>query len=523
MSALQGNLADMLGLPRQSWRAWKEVSLLSGLVMELSWIAPWLHVMLKGEGVASQLAIVNGLALVGLMSFVLVRVTSAFVLKRIASLYVSFGFLVIILPGILTRILFPVEELGYFAVLSRVVDAMSSAENLIPSEFIVILSIVFVWLRAIRWASADALPSEVIGRFKLGFAMLILYTFIFAWPGQGELGSFVYIFFFSGWMSLASARLARAEIHPAAGRDFFSLNWLFIVLAGLLLGALIMAILGFGLNAQFALVQQIFLSLWLSLWGLIILLLSPFIIAIAWIFEYVLDRLNQSRLAGFLQSNVADTTEENVEEFTSATPPPFLQALIDWLNSLQIADWLTAMRPYLLWGIIATLLLLGLYYAGRRTSFWKAVADDIHLDMETELGDEWWRSLNLVWRNRLRDLRNSLARFADPKVGRKLLAAARIRRVYSFLMNLSAELGQPRREAQTPLEYIPALMKVFPHHAKDVNVISKAYMRVRYGELDETPTDVIEVDRAWLQVLMEGERIKKKRRKKKTEEKMAES
>jgi hypothetical protein len=522
MSALQGSLAELLGLPNQSWKAWKEVSLLSAFLMELSWIAPWLHVFLKEQG-ASQLAVIQGLALVGLMSFVLMRATSAFSLNRTARLLGSFGLLVVVFPGVLSRILFPLEKLGYFSALSRTVGAISSAETLFPSEFLVILSIIFVWLRAIRWASSDALPSEVLGRFKLGFLIHILYVFIFTWSGRGDLGAFTIVFFFTGWMALGSARLARAAIHPAAGRDFFSLNWLLIFLAGLVIVASILALFGIGLHAQFALVQQIFLSIWLSLWGLIILLLSPFIIAIAWVFEYVLGRLNQTALASFLQSNQADTTEETVEELTSASPPPFLQSLIDWLNSLQITEWVMAMRPLLLWGIIGAMVLIGLYYAGRRTNFWKAVSDDVHLDIEIEEGDEWWRSLAASWRRRLFDLRNSLARFADPNIGRKLLAAARIRRVYSFLMDLSADLGQARREAQTPLEYIPALNHLFPHHAKDVEIISQAYMRVRYGELDETPFDVIEVDRAWLQLRQEGEHIKRKRKKEKLEAKKAES
>ena len=490
--------------------------------MELSWIAPWLHGIVS-EQEASQIAVVYGLALVGLASFAFIRITSAFSMNRSARLVGSLVVLIIFLPGVLSRILFPFEAMGFFTALSRTAGAIRSEESLIPGEFLVFLGIIFVWLRAIRWAAADALPSEVLGRFKLGFIMLTLFVFIFTWTGRGEIGAFTIFFFLSAWTALGSARLARAEIQPAAGKDFFSLHWLLIFLLGMLIGASILALMGFGINAQFDMIQELFLSIWLSLWGLIILLLSPLIIAIAWVFQYLLSRINQTALAEILQSQQAETSEEAFEELSSTAPPPFLQSLIDWLNSLQIAEWISALRPVLLWGILAGMVLIGLVYAGRRTNFWKAVSDDVHLEIDTEEGDEWWRSLAANLRKRFVELRNSLARFADPSVGRKLLAAARIRRVYSFLMDLSGELGRPRREAQTPQEYIPTLHKLFPHHTKDVDVISKAYMRVRYGELDETPIDVIQVDRAWLQLRQEGEHIKKKRKKKKLEEKKAES
>ena len=517
MSALQGNLLEMLGIRRQSWRAWKEVSLLSAFFMELSWIAPWLHALLQGEEIAPQMTLAKHLALFGLLSFLFIRISAALALKRRTRLLAVLGLLVVLLPRSMALILYPTEQTTYWTVFSRFAAAMRLGDSLLPNEFLAALALVFVWLRAIRWAAADGMPSEMIGRFKLGFLILLVYVFVFVWGEQADLNIFVYTFFFFAWMAMGGARLARTEAQPAAGGAFFTPKWLLAVFIGLLLTALALAALGLGINSQFALVQQAALSLWLMLWGLIILLLSPFIFTISWIFEYLLGRIDRSAWSSLLQGSDSNSAEESIEEFVSTAPPAFLQSLIDWLNSFNISGLLELLRSLFMWGLFGLLLFLGLYYAGRRIGFWKAISDDMHFEIQREESDDWWRSLTDAWRRRLEELRRSLARLADPRLGRRLLAAARIRRVYTYLMDLSAELGKARQEAQTPLEFIPSLSAVFPHHTADVETISKAYMHVRYGELDETPSDVIEVDRAWLQLRLEGEHIKKKRKKKRRE------
>lgn len=516
MSALQGNLLEMLGIRKQSWRSWKEVSLLSALFMELSWIAPWLRALLQGEEIASQMALTAQLALLGVLSFLFIRISAALALKRTTRLLTLLGILIVLLPGSMALMLYPTEQVSVWTVFSRFATAMRFGDSLLPNEFLAALAIVFVWLRAIRWAAADGLPSEMIGRFKSGFLILLVYVVVFVRLEQTGLGIFIYSFFFFAWMAMGAARLARTEAQPAAGEDFFTPKWLLAVFAGLLFTALALAALGLGINSQFALVQQAALTVWLLLWGLIILLLSPFIIAISWIFEYLLGRVDRSA-GSSLQTNTGTSIEEISEVLKSLAPPAFLQSLIDWLNSLNMGGLFALVRGLIMWGVFGLVLFLGLYYAGRRIGFWKAISDDMQLDMQREESDDWWRSLTDAWRRRLDELRRSLARFADPRLGRRLLAAARIRRVYTYLMDLSAELGKARLEAQTPLEFIPTLSTVFPHHTADVETISKAYMRVRYGELDETPSDVIEVDRAWLQLRLEGEHIKKNRKKKRQE------
>jgi hypothetical protein len=91
----------------------------------------------------------------------------------------------------------------------------------------------------------------------------------------------------------------------------------------------------------------------------------------------------------------------------------------------------------------------------------------------------------------------------------RLLAAAHIRRIYSHLMDLCEELKRPRPAGKTPLEFLPDLGEVFGQHSADLELITLAYVRVRYGEYPESQAEVIAVEQAWERLAEEGDRLKK--------------
>jgi hypothetical protein len=92
---------------------------------------------------------------------------------------------------------------------------------------------------------------------------------------------------------------------------------------------------------------------------------------------------------------------------------------------------------------------------------------------------------------------------------RRLWAAARIRRIYTRLMDLTTKLGHPRSPSQTPLEFLPDMEELFPTLSGDLALITRAYIKVRYGELPELAQDVELVVSAWERVKAEG-KIKSK-------------
>jgi hypothetical protein len=88
---------------------------------------------------------------------------------------------------------------------------------------------------------------------------------------------------------------------------------------------------------------------------------------------------------------------------------------------------------------------------------------------------------------------------------RRRLAAARIRRIYAALLVLSEKLGRPRPAGRTPLEYLPQLQELFADYAGELEKITGAYMRVRYGETPESFQEVQEIESAWRSIQAEGQ------------------
>jgi hypothetical protein len=104
-----------------------------------------------------------------------------------------------------------------------------------------------------------------------------------------------------------------------------------------------------------------------------------------------------------------------------------------------------------------------------------------------------------------RMVRQALQDAWDDFIGRfrpvqRQLAAARIRRIYQELMDLSDQHNTPRPVSLTPLEFLPEMADVFPSSGEDLALITQAYLRVRYGEYPEDREEVDAVEAAWSRV-----------------------
>jgi hypothetical protein len=93
--------------------------------------------------------------------------------------------------------------------------------------------------------------------------------------------------------------------------------------------------------------------------------------------------------------------------------------------------------------------------------------------------------------------------------GRKLLHALRIRHIYARLMALCADLGHARVASQTPLEFLPTLHRLFPTHRADTGAITRAYVRVRYGELPQADENLAVLRESWAKIRDYGDSLKR--------------
>ncbi|HSH05883.1 MAG TPA: DUF4129 domain-containing protein [Anaerolineae bacterium] len=76
-------------------------------------------------------------------------------------------------------------------------------------------------------------------------------------------------------------------------------------------------------------------------------------------------------------------------------------------------------------------------------------------------------------------------------------AAASIRRIYAQMTQMATDYGYPRPATTTPLEYLSLLSQAWPDHQVETNLITQAFIRIRYGEIPETEAELAEIRSAW--------------------------
>jgi hypothetical protein len=78
-----------------------------------------------------------------------------------------------------------------------------------------------------------------------------------------------------------------------------------------------------------------------------------------------------------------------------------------------------------------------------------------------------------------------------------MLAATVIRRVYAQFLEWAEEIGRPRKSWETPFEFQRQISMMFPEERDQIELITKAYTQVRYGEFPEEEEIISKVKGAW--------------------------
>src|SRR5205814_8991994 len=132
-------------------------------------------------------------------------------------------------------------------------------------------------------------------------------------------------------------------------------------------------------------------------------------------------------------------------------------------------------------------LLLGLAFSMNRLR--KPTRTDDHESRENVPGSIDW--------NPLRRLRDWLRR---PRIGLDEGGIASIRRIYANMARLAAQRGFPRRDAETPYEFVRELRAAFPDVEFEERTITEAYVRVHYGEHEPSAAEIEQVQDAWVRI-----------------------
>lgn len=464
-------------------RYWRELAILALMVMELSWIVPWYRSLTPATYSLSIWRVFLVLFAFMLSAHIATRIMNYLDLKINIRRGVTFGLIVLCSYIGLKLLLFEAESLPLSELLNRPFRAFSDLRGLIPDEFLVILVVLFVFWRGISLATKFVDPMSVRGNFYLGLGMYTAYIFINTLVTGETPGAMLYMFFVAALIALGSARIYTITQLRGGTENPFDLRWF--------LGIFITTLLIVGLAGYFAWLfsdrTSIILgisSIALGVFGIILLLLvSPFI--------FLLDRLSTAipDPSGAFQ-NMIDSLEELRDTLNG-----FANNLLNMLDAPILLSWMQLLKPILLWGFVFAVL-FAILFSISRWLFQERRSVEDELESILESGDVLGMVRRAI-RKRLDELGQSLRGRTNLRAGQRWLAAAKIRRIYARLMELSSELGENRPPAFTPLEFLPTLERLLPEGADEMGVITDAYLRVRYGELPETVQEVSQVEGAW--------------------------
>lgn len=460
--------------------------------MELSWVVPWYRSLTPATYAVSPMRAFLVLASLFLSVHMVVRLMNFLRLRLDLRRWVLLIlFVACVLVGLKT-LLYPNESVWFGELLSRPLRSFNDYAVVIPDEFVVTLVVLLTCWRGMSLAQEFIEPLTVLRNFQMGILLFIAYIFILTNVTGETPGLFLYIFLFAALIAMGAARIGVLSTLRGGGGSPFDRRWS----AGMLMATLCvvgLAALAARLASEGGLLEQI----GAATLGIIILFAVVVISPAIFFLPVLIQRF--PGLSGRLVEFVDNLREIRANLFGIA------QNLFGLLDRTGFLDFVPALKPVLLWSVILGVGFVILLQISRWLSKDRQGRSE---ERESLLGrGDLLRLIQEALRNQLRKASEGLMGAVRLRHSQRLLAAARIRRIYSQLMDLSAELDTPRPSAKTPLEFLPDMSRLFPAYEDNLADITQAYLRVRYGELPETLQEVQEVERAWARIAAAGQEL----------------
>ncbi len=469
-------------MKRVEFNPWRELAALAVLVMEVAWVTVWLRLLMRPS---AQVGLGRTLALLlafSLTTYAWAHVGALFSLRR----NLLRGGLLALLPGGVLAgwawlIAHRPDEAGLEALVTQPLRSFADLHDVIPPQVVVLFAVLALWWLSTRLAGVRVGPMIVGRRFRFGVGFFALWAALTLGRMDTEgLGLFA-LFVGAALVAMAAARVAVISLMRGGRRSPFTRRWLGSLFGAV--GGLVLVAGGLAVALAGPLTRWTGVLLARTVQGLAVLVSSPFLALLIAIAPW-LEGLREMFM-------------------TTAPPQPTVTPMPDAAEQLrQQMEQMAAQSPAVApnWGLIKGLLLLmgvvlvvalvlrgaGAVGAGRTEAAEEGLED-------VERGGLWRRV-----RRALQGGAGGGGRRLGAAARRR--AAARIRRIYADLLALGARIGHPRPPEATPLEYIPLLAQGMPGEEPALQEITRAYLRVRYGELPETAAEIRAVERAWASV-----------------------
>jgi hypothetical protein len=487
------DMLEAIELPRQ--RPWREIGAGCLLVLEVAWLIPWYAWLAPSAQEVPKWQILALLLLVAILTAYLRRAGRWFGLAAPQRrLLLLLALLLAVVTGLQTLSYRDMQLDGFDALRSA---AASLRGPLIPppESLVTMLVILYAWWRGLIISGMGVLDSVKIGlRFRLGVLYCMGFAIFIRDDRTSWLVDILPFYFASAMLAMAFARADGLSQVRGAGRPPFSLAWLgaLLALAGMIaglgrLGDLVLH----SPAAQFGgRIVQGLLRLLLDVILLAVLAAQPLFAWLSPVFEWLVGWID-GLMRGMMQpASPLDQPPAVGGPSGGELLPPVLPDGIQ-----AILEFLRLNLPVFRAIGIATAMFVLIVLALRASRHIQAIGrlpleDDTHA---LSIRPGWSSSLI----HRLQTLGGYALSWRDALLGSHLLAGIVIRRIYADLLAMGRAHGRARRSAETPNEYLPALVELFPDHRQELSIITQAYNAVRYGQHPEEAGMVRKVQQSW--------------------------
>jgi hypothetical protein len=455
---------------------WFEGALFARIWMHTIWITVWYQSLMDHRADWQASGLLVFLALLG--STILARLFNLREEWRPGLRQAVFAvWILLIFMASLKWLVWPDMNLGWFETIRVIFEQIGVSPFDFGLIWDLLLMAVLIW-QGVSLANSRGSLADTIRGFKIGILLLILNGLFYT--TEINLVNSLPVMAFLALGLIATSVNRMADLIPLRGGRLPTSTgtwWAAIVAAALLLTAISLALVG---TVEVAIRIGVFILIGL---GFLPVLFGVIGIALAfgWILSVILPQFSLP---------VADFVDSMDDAVTMAFYQERLMKNMEKAGRHSVGEYLL---PAI--GILAVLIVIVLIFVALRPQIaWR----------RRVVLDENVSSIFDRFRLRLRREPKPDDHRRDWAGARRLLAAARIRRIYAGLLDLCEKVGSPRPPALTPLEFLPILTQTFPDHASGAGLITSAYLKVRYGGFPESAEEVEQVENAWKAILAQG-------------------
>jgi hypothetical protein len=465
---------------RVNWR--QEYLHLAIILMTACWMASWVALTLNWL-IDISLSTALGLVMVHLVgSMLLVR---WMLYRRVNERHIWISTLLLMgAAAVITALLTPSLAKAYSGenrlTLANLFDLNKPGRA--PAGPVVILWVLLLWRRGYQLGSAYFTLVRSTFGMRLGILAFFWALILASRSLRQDILSLVPFFFFFGLLGSSLARADSLSLDRSSRGTAFGRGWIPSLLGialVLTLGGYVLAIWLSGMNlGRAAYAFDIFARVVLTLFFLI---LFPVLVLV----EIVVDFL-KDRLAGRFPQLLPDLASGG--NSSAGSHSAWLAKLLEILSDAVLICLVVVIVL-----IIVAVIWFVFIARARRDRYGDEERESIGTG---EVVSGLRQTLRDQWR-RLAEMLGILRQFG---LGRDLLTALTIRRIYAQMEKLAGVRGYPRALSETPYEYRRELGQAFPEQVGDVQLITEAYVAVRYGEVPEDHQELEVVRAAWTRV-----------------------